>query len=139
MAFTAAQKQQIRNYLGAPAVYPDFQHRIEGAMDVVGEDAEASTIVTGWLVRLTEIDTALTGSGSSGSTSTYGALKKVDEVEFYPVTDESGSSGASSIALVEQGRVLIQRLARILGVWDFLPIGDYFGTKINGSFQIALG
>lgn len=135
MPFTAAQKLDIRTYLGAPSVYPDFQHRLEGAMDAVGGDADALAKVAGWLTRLAAIDTALTGSAAS--TYSYGNLKQVDEVEFYDVSE---SSDANSIGLVNQGRVLIGRIARVLGVADFLPGDfDYFGESRSASFALPLG
>jgi hypothetical protein len=139
MAFTTAQKAAIRSYMMTSETYPYLHHRLEGAMDVVGDDVDASALVSGWLTRLAEIDTALTGSSSSGSTATYGPLKKVDEVEFYNVTDSNSSSGASSIALVDQGRTLIHRIAATLGVSDFLPRGDYFGAASCGSFALNQG
>jgi hypothetical protein len=137
MAFTAAQQQAIRNYLGVAGVYPEFRFRLQGAIEVVGGDAQALASATTWLDRLAEIDDALTGSGATG-TATFGDLKKVDEVEFYPVS-ESGGGSSSTLDLIGQGRVLIQRLARLLGVWPDLPEGDYFGTLMSRSVDIALG
>lgn len=139
MAFTAAQKQQIRNYLGAPAVYPDLQHRLEGAMATVGENAEAVTHVTAWLTELAVIDTNLVvTTGSSGSSATYGALKAVDEVEFYS-PKESGGATQSTVGAIDRGRMLIRRIARILGVADFMPVGDYFSARSLYGGELMLG
>jgi hypothetical protein len=136
MAFTSTQKQAIRNYLGVAGVYPEFRFRLEGAMTVVGSDTDASASMTTWLTRLATIDDALTGA-SATTTATFGELKKVDEVEFYPTSQSA--SGASTLNLIQQGRVLIQRIAKMLGVWPDLPAGDYFGAIGSRSVDIALG
>jgi hypothetical protein len=138
MAFTAAQKQQIRNYLGAPAVYPDLQHRLEGALDTVGGNAEAVTHVTAWLTELTSIDTNLVVTVGGGASASYGALKKVDEIEFY-APEDSGGSSESTVGALARGRMLIQRIARILGVSDVMPVGDYFGSRSTDSSALMLG
>ena len=138
MAFTEANKKDIRKYLGVPFGFYTLTSRLESMMNLVGQNATDQAEIEGWLTRLGEIDTALLGSGSSTTTATYGALKKVDEVEFYEPTDDS-STGASTIALVEQGRVLIHRIARALGVSDVLPHGDYFGSNQPMGFTLPLG
>lgn len=138
MAFTAAQKRDIRKYLGAPFGFYDLHTRLESMMDVIGANSTDQSEVDTWLTRLTAIDTALTGSSSSGSSFTYGSLKKADETEFYPL-GEGESSGSSGIALVDQGRVLIDRLARALGVADEFPQGDYFGTRRPLTAAYGLG
>lgn len=135
MAFTAAQKKDIRKYLGVPFGFYDLNYRLESMMEKVGADATDSAEVIAWLTRLTAIDAAVTGDSSSSAT--YGALKKVDEVEFYNVTD--GSASGNTIGLVNQGRVLINRLARAFGMDDTLPNGDYFGTRRGGDGIIGLG
>lgn len=138
MAFSAEQEKDIRKYMGVPFGFYDLSHRLESMMDLVGENATDKAQIETWLTRLAAIDTALTGAGASGSTATYGALKKVDEVEFYEPSDESGSS-SDSISLVDQGRTLIGRIARALGVSDYLPIGDYFGSRRPTGFTLSLG
>lgn len=137
MAFTDEQKKDIRKYLGVPFGFYTLTTRLESMMDQVGSNATDQAEVETWLTRLVAIDTALTSSSSS-STATYGALRKVDEIEFYEPSDDS-SAGAGNISLVDQGRVLIQRLARAFGVSDVLPIGDYFGTSHPMGFELALG
>lgn len=138
MAFTDTQKRDIRKYLGVPFGFYDLTTRLESMMDLVGTNATDEAEIVAWLTRLDEIDTALTGSGSSTTTVSYGAIKKVDEVEFFEPSDSS-SSGSSTIAIVEQGRVLISRIARALGVSDVLPLGDYFGSQQPMGFTIPLG
>jgi hypothetical protein len=136
VAFTSAEQQAIRNYLGVAGVYPEFRFRLQGAIDVVGNDPDAYASASTWLTRLAEIDDDLTGSASSGAT--YGDLKRVDEVEFY-ATSQSVGAGLNSMGKIAQGRALIQRLARLLGVWPDLPCGDYFGAQFSRSVDIALG
>lgn len=134
MAFTDAQKRDIRKYLGVPMGFYDRNTRLESMMDTIGANSTDQDEVDGWLTRLAEIDTALT---STSSTSVeYGALKAVDEVQFYKPEDDSGTG---SISLADQGRVFIDRLARAFGVADHLPAGDYFGTKNSMSFEMKLG
>jgi hypothetical protein len=139
VAFSEANKKNIRMYLGVPFGYYELTYRLESVMVLVGQNATDQAQVEVWLTRLAEIDTALTGSGSSTTTATYGSLKKVDEIEFYDIGDDYSSSGLSSIALVDQGRVLIKRIARAFGVSDILPIGDYFSARPSPSFAIQLG
>jgi hypothetical protein len=135
MAFTDAQKRDIRKYMGVPMGFYDLDYRLESMMGLVGSNATDQAQIDAWLLRLTEIDDALVGVAGSGSSATstasYGTLKKVDEIEFYPVTDGdgSGAGGAATLTLIEQGRTIIARIARAMGCSDFLPIGDYFGTR----------
>jgi hypothetical protein len=138
VAFTDAQERDIRKYMGVPFGFYDLNSRLESMMDMVGANATDSAQIIEWLDRLTEIDEALTSSESSGSASTYGAIKKVDDVEFFEPSDGADAS-ESSIALVEQGRVLIGRIARAFGVSDYLPIGDYFAAIKRTGFVIPLG
>ncbi len=136
MAFTAEQEKDIRKYMGVSFGFYELNHRLESMMDLVGESATDKAQIETWLTRLAVIDTALTGSAASSSV-TYGALKKVDEVEFHPPS-ESGSA-TSPLTLITQGRALIGRIARALGVSDYLPIGDYFGSRRPTGFTISLG
>lgn len=135
MAFTAEQEKDIRKYMGVPFGFYELSHRLESMMDLVGDSATDQAQIETWLTRLAAIDTALTGSASSAVA--YGALKKVDEVEFHPPTESGGVTGP--LTLADQGRVLIGRIARALGVSDYLPIGDYFGNRRPTGFTISLG
>lgn len=138
MAFTAAQKRDIRQYLGVPFGFYDLNTRLESMIDLVGGNATDQATVDAWLVRLAAIDEELTGSDASSSTASYGTLKKVDEIEFYPVTSDTDAS-TTALSSIEQGRVLIARLARALGMADVLPYGDYFSQKSPMGFTLALG
>lgn len=133
MAFTAAQKKDIRKYLGVPFGFYDLNYRLESMMDKVGADATDSAEVVSWLTELGTIETAI--SGGSSSAVTYGALKKVDEVEFHPPSE----SGSATTSPESRGRALIMRLARAFGVDDVLPNGDYFSGSMGGGGMLALG
>lgn len=137
MAFTAAQKKDIRKYLGVPFGFYDLNTRLESMLNKVGDDATDSAEVILWLTELATIDTELQSSTTSGSYS-YGALKRADEVEFHPITEGDGSS-SSTIGYADRGRILIQRIARALGVDDMLPNGDYFGKTRKVSVPLMLG
>lgn len=140
MAFTARQKADIRKYLGSASVYLDMQHRLEGALDVVGNNAEASADVIVWLTRLADLDDKLFISAGSTLAVAYGTLKKVDEVEFHPITKESSIATIANVGMQDQGRALVARIARSLGVWDFLPSGDYFAASgPRRSNELSLG
>ncbi len=138
MAFTAEQEKDIRKYMGVPFGFYELTSRLESMIDLVGTNATDQAEIVVWLTRLAAIDAALTGSAAASATSTYGSLKKVDEVEFYPTTDDS-SSDTGTLSLVAQGRTLIGRIARAMGVSDSLPIGDYFGSRRPSGFTISLG
>ena len=136
MAFTEAQKLKIRVYLGIPSIYRYRDPRLEGAITVVGNDADASAEVVSILAKLatveTDIDSAMTTAG----------LKRADEVEWY-----AGKGGTAGNAVVEaqaaKGRRWCSRLSQILGT----PIvNDAFGTQGYGgdwymgpSFQNSSG
>ena len=134
MPFTDAQKRDIRKYLGAPMGFSDKNTRLESMMDTVGANSTDQDEMDGWLTRLAAIDTALTST--SATSVEYGALKQVDEVQFY---EPENNSGSGSISLADQGRVLIDRIARALGVSDHLPAGDYFGTRNSMGFEMKFG
>lgn len=135
MAFTAEQERDIRKYMGVSFGFYDLSHRLESMMDLVGSNATDQAQIDAWLLRLADIDAALTGDASS--TATYGAIKKVDEVEFFAPTEQQ--EGSNTLSLVTQGRTIIGRIARALGVSDYLPIGDYFGSRRPMGFTISLG
>jgi hypothetical protein len=124
--------------MGVSFGFYDLNHRLESMMSLVGENTEDKAQIVTWLGQLSEVDDALTGSTATNSSATYGALKKVDEVEFYAPADGSSNS-SGTLSRVEQGRALIGRIARALGVSDYLPQGDYFGSRRPMGFTIPLG
>jgi len=137
LAFTAAQKHDIRKYLGVSAAYFDLNTQLESMLDTIGADSDAQTIVEAILTELATVDAAVASSGSSSAT--YGALKKVDEVEFYSTADGSGSD---TVGALKRGRMLVRRLAqRIAGRhWQEVIHDDYFATSLTGiSAPMPLG
>ncbi len=112
MAFSDAQKAQIRRYLGFPDVFRYANTRLESAMDVVGGRPEVQSQVESDLAAITQIESDLLSALPSAG------IKKVDEVEFF----ERGQQQA----LRQEGRRLCGRLSTTMGV----PlVGDAFGTE----------
>ncbi len=139
MAFTDAQKRDIRKYLGVPFGFYTFTSRLESMMNLVGDNATDKAEIDGWLTELAALDAAIaTAASGSASSATYGALKKADEVEFYSPKDSVGAV-TTSISATERGRTLIARLARAFGVSDCLPICDYFSRASSAGAPIQLG
>lgn len=131
MAFTDTQKDQIRQYLGYPAAFRDQNYQLESMMDTVGANAIEQASVEAILTELATIDTALASSGSS--TASYGALKQVDEVQFYDISDASSTGTVDTLA---RGKMLIARLARRFGIQ---PLADYFSAETPMLFAFNLG
>ena len=133
MAFTSAEKRQIRSYLGYSGGFRDRGVRLESMMTVVGDQVEESAYARVLLGQIEDIDTAIIAGGGS-STATYGAVKKVDEIEFHPVTSDSGST--STLSGEELGEVLIERLRALFDV----PLnGRYFRSGGSICVPVLLG
>lgn len=120
--------------MGVSFGFYDLNHRLESMMDLVGENATDKAEIETWLTELAAIDAVLATAGTSANAT--GLLKQVDEVQFY---DGQQSAGYIAPGSVQRGKMLIERLARALGVSDYLPIGDYFGTQRNISAPFQLG
>ena len=116
MAFTEAQRVEIRHYLGFPDTYQGENFRLEGAMDVVGgrsdAQAKAEEIIAALVVAETKVTAMLSSAG----------IKKVDEVEFFG--NASGSSGLRDAC--GYGRMLAGRLSILFGV---PVVNDIFGPN----------
>lgn len=133
MAFTSAEKRQIRSYLGYSGGFRDRGVRLESMMDVVGAQVEESAYARVLLGQIEDIDEAIIAGGST-TTATYGALKKVDEIEFHPVTSESGST--ETLTGESLGEVLIERLRALFDV----PLnGRYFRSGGSAFVPVVLG
>lgn len=114
MAFTSAQKAQLRRYLGYPDLWRYKNTRLEGAMDAAGEDPDASALVIADLASLAAIDAKFQAKGMSSA-----GIKRVDEIEFF-------EGGAVVEGIVRIGRIIIGRISATLGV----PLyADYYGTR----------
>ncbi len=119
MAFTSAQASAIRFVLGYPDLHRYRNTRLEAAIEVVGNDADASARV---IALLTEIAT-INGSTYFANLLGMAGLKKADEVEWYPWTQ--GGASAPTAAAVHRGRMLCAQVSIIFGV----PIAnDIFST-----------
>lgn len=136
MAFTDAQKDDIRGYLGYALGYYQYNTPLESMMDKVGGVVSEQAKVESILTELTTIDAVLATAG--GSAAATGMLKQVDEVQFYNATD---SAGYIAPGAVQRGRMLIKRLAVALGDRDGDTIqSDYFGSGTrSNSFNLGMG
>lgn len=112
--FTSAEKRQIRSYLGYSGGYRDSNYILESMMDVVANQVDEAAYARDLLTKIDAVDTALNAAGSSGSSATYGAVKKVDEIEFYDT--KTGTTSTTTLSGVKYGEVLIERLRALLGV-----------------------
>ena len=135
MAFTDAQKIQIRFYLGYPFPFQQLNARLEGAIDLVGANAAASSMVNDMLVRLTAVyglDPSNPGSaGQVDQAIAQAGVKSVesadDKIEFG--TTASGGASASSAILATQmdlAKRLVSALSSMMGVEI---ANDVFGNK----------
>lgn len=125
MAFTTAQLAQIRSYLGYPSVWLFLDPRLEGTMQVVGNDPDASGITVTILGNLAAIDAALMGTAvpSAGVHALSGA-----DVELF--------EGKQKQELCDHGRMWCSRLSSLFGV----PLaGDVYGRGGSGGFGWAKG
>ena len=113
MAFTTAQKASIRLYLGYPAVHRYANPRLEGALEVIGQDTDSSALVLGILTQLASIETTIQASYQMSG------IKRAEDVEFF-------QTGAGSVVQMQRnfGRRLCGQLSIIIGV-DLA--GDAFG------------
>ena len=135
MAFTDAQKVDIRRYIGAPDAYRQDNTRLESSIIEAGDGAESEAVVVGYLAEITAINARLIGVVRSS-----GGIKQVDEVEFF---GDKGGSSAGLDATIAEGRMWASRLSQFLGT----PlIGDFFGTRgfegfgfTRGSVQVSGG
>lgn len=134
MAFTATQKDQIRQYLGFAAGYYDLNTRFESMLDTVGADAVAQASVEAILTKLALVETAVASGGTSSSAT--GALKAITgDVEWFSPEESAGNVTSSR----DYGNILINRLAARFGFTrDELP-SDYFGEGGWRGGEMALG
>lgn len=125
MAFTDTQKAKVRHGLGYPQVYRQANPRLEGALEVVGADPEASAIVVD---ILTKIDAATSSFAQSAQSAGLRTLDK-DDVGFYD--NNSVMTGNADL-----GRVWTARLSIVMGV----PIAnDIFGRRGYSGDVWAIG
>lgn len=117
MAFTSAAAVQVRKYLGYPQLNRYKDVRLENAISIIGDDADASAEVTSVLATLVIIEASLANA------QTTAGLKRAEEVEWYQATGNSGSAEIEGKR--SEGRRFCSRLSQLFGV----PLwGDAFGT-----------
>lgn len=135
MAFTPDQRNAIMTYLGYPATSQDTRYAsyypIWAQIDLLGLDPVTQTPIEALLTELVAIDAVV----SASSNAPRGAVKKVDEIEFFGPKD----SMITVVDAVKRGRMLIVRLAQRCG-GKHLIVGDYFDTGAGmSSFEFSMG
>lgn len=109
MSFSTAQKTDIYYYLGYPLAVVNAT--LDAAIDAAeGSDTRAEEIVITLLEGLADaavkVDTLLESAG----------IKKIDELEFFGPSISSGGLSTSTIDARSYGKMLVKRLASVLGV-----------------------
>lgn len=117
MAFTEGQKVTLRLLLGYPDIFRQHNPRLESVFDVIGARPETQAVIVDLIDKVAAIDPQLV------SLLQFAGLKRAEDVEWYQ--NLSSKWSAPQEAVRAQGRMLIGRISRLMGV----PIlGDYFGT-----------
>ncbi len=138
MAFTDAQKISIRRYLGYPLGYYQYNTPLESMIDKVGVVPAEQSAVESILAELAAVDVAIAAGGSTVGAGTYGALKQVDEIQFYSAKDSLLQS-SDVITAMKRARMLVGRLADAMGGRDIIK-ADYFATGIGSSgYSVSFG
>lgn len=135
MAFTTTQKVAVRRYLAFPLGLYQYNTWFEAMFDKIGGVPEEQAAVESILAELVTVDNALASAAIAGA---RGALKKVDEIEWYAPKD----SMIKVVGLVERGHMLCKRLAQCFGdpiVAAMQERGDYFSSSSSVSVNLALG
>lgn len=113
MSLTNAEKVNIRTKLGFSSAYIDTL--AESRMATLSTDEE--TLVRSVLTDLATVDAKLMSLNSGASAG----VKIVDEIEFFETSQQR-------LAVASQGRMLVNRLSIILGVF---PLADYYSSQIG--------
>lgn len=124
MAFTAAEKAQIRQVLGFSELFHDLDPRLEGQMIDLGTRApDAVTRIQNTLVALTDIDARL--------------VVALDDLSLVKAEDITFQGEGELESLRNQGRMLIQQIAI---TFELVPKRDYYGSaEVLGGGVILLG
>ncbi len=120
--FTNADKMNIRFYLGYPQLFLGFSNRLESAIRVIQEDADAVLLVQSILEKLGKVSADLDESYINAG------LKRVEEIEWYAGKDGNGST--QIIGITAQGRQLVNQLSILFGV---PKNADIFGKSGYGT------
>lgn len=121
MAFSEAERVQIRRWLGYPAIVSQAVLRLENAITLAQSvadgggrpDNSTELAVRGYLAQLVVIDTALTDSVSKGMALRVDGSTDLDYARRYALA-------------ARDGRRLVGELGDVL---DTSPIRDVFGPR----------
>jgi hypothetical protein len=120
--FTTAQVAQIRKYLGYPNQFRYLDPRLESAIVIVDQDADAFNLTVGLLTSIAGIETELSNR------LTEIGLRKADEVEWHEGARRNGVAGVDGVRA--EGRRFCSQLSQLMGV----PLaGDAFGERGYGG------
>lgn len=131
MAFTEAEKVQIREFIGTPAGYRDLHIDIEGRIQLL--EAE-SNLETRAKKHISDIQLIL---DSMGADATFLKRMQVESV------DKGGIKlrGAEEVRIKErEGRKIVMQLVTMLDLraWGF-PINDIFGRGTGTRGRMKMG
>lgn len=130
MALTTTQKAQVRLYLGfsdmsrTTPTHWRLESMLSGSLSSEGE-----TVVVDLLTKLATVDTDLATVSSSSRAG-------IIEVDNGGVKWASNGMSASS-SIQARGRMLVNRLARTLGVEPFADVFSAGSVTSGGSMGIA--
>lgn len=129
MAFTTAEAQAIRQYLGVPTLNRYKDPRLENAIIIAGDNVDSAAAVRVILAALVVVQTAFDAAFDTAG------IKRADEVEWYEGSDKAGTAEVNAQA--RRGRMQCSRLSQLLG----MPlVGDYWGTLgFSGDWYIGAG
>lgn len=108
MAFTQPQRAKIRFYLGYSLPYGNIYTALDYAIDSAGALPDTQDLIEEILGQLDSVVEPVV----STTTTSVGALKRVDEVEYY----DAGSDSTQSDAINSLGRMYVHRMSIILGI-----------------------
>lgn len=126
-ALTAAQKAQIRLYLGYPSLFRYKDTRLESTFDAL--DQEAIDLIATNLAAIQVVETAIVGVEINKA-----GLKRADDIEFY--------NGKSMSEIKSYGRMYVSRVSIVLGVpiySDVFGTQGYLGDKYTGILGMPSG
>lgn len=131
MAFTDEEAAKIRFYLGYPTVYRETNFRLEGAIEIAGNDPPAKAIIQTLLLQLDkQYGSSPGGAAQIDQVIQQAGLKVVesadDKVEYGETSKNAGGSSSAALnANIDVARRLVSALSSYLGV----PIANnVFGT-----------
>ncbi len=125
MAFSEAQRVQLRKWLGYASAHRQINTWLESAFDLVGGYPDSQTEVESILAKLALVDPKVDASMTTAGLKMVGRGK----AEWFP-------NGAVMTSVGNVGRLYCQRLATIFGV----EIGDDAfsgGAPMGAPFQVG--